>query len=42
MTDSKKMIPLSELTLLDRFLFDIDMRYGILRQNCRELNEIKR
>lgn len=25
MTDSKKMIPLSELTLLDRFLFDTVM-----------------
>lgn len=25
MTDSKKMIPLSELTLLDRFLFDAVM-----------------
>ena len=33
MTDSKKMIPLSELTLLDRFLFDA-VKIG--RASCRE------
>lgn len=36
MTDSKKMIPLSELTLLDRFLFDAVMEMKIsIRRYCR-------